>query len=74
MSIKLLKDHLGFKADAFKRFKESSWTFSQEVIDLKVKLSKMAHQTDDLVKENANSKSEAAAFYEHMEKVEEEAI
>nr|POF22774.1 hypothetical protein CFP56_09751 [Quercus suber] len=34
----------------------------------------MAHQTNDLVKENANFKSEVATLYEHIEKVKEEAI
>jgi len=44
------------------------------VIDLKAKLNGMAHQTDDLVKENANLKSEVIALHEHMQKVKEEAI
>ena len=57
-----------------KKFKDSSQTFGQEVIDLKAKLSGRTHQTDELMKENANLKSEAAALHEHMDKVKEEAI
>nr|POF20766.1 hypothetical protein CFP56_76015 [Quercus suber] len=34
----------------------------------------MTHQTNDLVKENANLKFEVAALHEHMEQVREEAI
>ena len=41
-SIKRLKEHLGPKADALKKFKESSWTLGQEVVNLKVKLNGMA--------------------------------
>ena len=44
------------------------------MIDLKAKLSGRTHQTDELMKENANLKSEAAALHEHMDKVKEEAI
>lgn len=44
------------------------------MIDLKAKLSGLTHQTDNLVKENANLKPEMAALHEHMEKVKEEAI
>ena len=44
------------------------------MINLKAKLSRMAHQTNDLVKENANLKSEVATLHEHIEKVKEEAI
>ena len=54
MSIKRLKNHLESKVDNLKKFKDSSRALSQEVIDLKAKLSEMAYQTDDLVKENAN--------------------
>ena len=73
-SIKCLKEHLGSKADALKKFKKSSQTLSQEVVDLKVKLNGMAQQTDDLMKENANLKFEVVALHEHMEKVKEKAI
>lgn len=41
---------------------------------MKAKLSGLTHQTDNLVKENANLKPEMAALHEHMEKVKEEAI
>ena len=44
------------------------------MINLKAKLSRMAHQTNDLVKENANLKSEVATLHEHIEKVKEEVI
>ena len=44
------------------------------MIDLKAKLSGRTHQTDELMKENANLKSEVAALHEHMDKVKEEAI
>ena len=44
------------------------------MINLKAKLSKMTHQTNDLAKENALLKSKVAAFHEHMGKVNEEAI
>ena len=73
-SIKHLKERIGSEADALKKFKESSWTLGQEVIDLKAKLSRMAPQTDDLVKENANLNSEVAVLHEHIEKVKEAAI
>ena len=57
-----------------KKFKESSRTLGQEVIDLKAKLSEMTHQTDDLAKENALLKSKVVALHEHIGKVKEEAI
>lgn len=41
---------------------------------MKAKLSGVAHQTNDLTKENANLKSEVATLHEHMDKVKEEAI
>lgn len=41
--IKCLKERIGFKANVLKKFKESSWTFGQELIDLKAKLSGMTH-------------------------------
>ena len=41
-SIKCLKKCLGSKANALKKFKESSRTLGQEVVDLKVKLNGMA--------------------------------
>lgn len=44
------------------------------MIDLKAKLSKMTHQIDKIVKENANLKSEVAVLHEHMDNVKEEAI
>ena len=37
-------------------------------------MSVMSHKTDNLVKENANLKSNVAALHEHMDKVKEEAI
>ena len=70
-SIKHLLDHLESEVDNLKKFKDSSQAHDQEVIDLKAKLSGMAHQTDNLVKENANLKSEVAVLHEHIEKVEE---
>ena len=51
-----------------------SRTFSQELIDLKAKLSGMTHQTNKLAKENANLKSEVMVLHKHMGKVKEEAI
>ena len=57
-----------------KKFKESSRTLGQEVIDLKAKLSGMTHQTNELAKKNVNLKSEVAALHEHMDKVKEEVI
>ena len=42
-SIKCLKEHIGSKADALKKFKESSQTLGQKVIDLKAKLCGMTH-------------------------------
>ncbi|KAK9988581.1 hypothetical protein SO802_028820 [Lithocarpus litseifolius] len=62
------------KVDNLKKFKDSSRALGQEANDLKAKLSEMAHQTDDLVKQNANLKSEVAVLHEHMEKVKEKAI
>ena len=41
-SIKCLKERLGSKANALKKFKKSSQTLSQDVVDLKVKLNGMA--------------------------------
>nr|POF19162.1 hypothetical protein CFP56_53467 [Quercus suber] len=73
-SIKCLKDHLESEVHNLKKFKDSSQALGQEVIDLKAKLSGMAHQTDNLMKENTNLKSEEAALHEHIEKVKEEAI
>ena len=73
-SIKCLKDHLESEANILKKFKEYSQTCDQEVIDLKAKLSGMTHQTDKLMKENANLKSEMAALHRHMDKVKEKAI
>ena len=66
VSIKLLKERIGSKMDALKKFKESSRTLGQEMVDLKAKLSGMTHQADDLVKENAFLKFEVAALYEHI--------
>ena len=73
-SIKRLKKCIGSEADALKKFKESSRTLGQKVIDLKAQLNEMTHQTDDLAKENALLKSEVAALYKHMGKVNKEAI
>lgn len=73
-SIKCLKGCLEFKADALKKFKKSSQTWGQKVIDLKAKLSGMTHQTDKLMKENANLKFEVAALHKHMDKVKEKVI
>ena len=73
-SIKHLKERIGSKADALKKFKESSQTLGQEVVDLKAKLSGMTHQANDLAKENAFLKSEVATLHEHMGEVKEEAI
>ena len=73
-SVRRLKDHLKSEANALKKFKESSQTLGQEVIDLNAKLSRMTQQIDELVKENANLKSEVAVLHEHMDKVKEEAI
>ena len=72
--VKCLKDHLKSEADTLKKFKGSSRTLGQEVIDLKAKLNGMTHQIDELVKENANLKSKVALLHEHMDKVKEEAI
>ena len=44
------------------------------MIDLKAKLSEMTHQIGELVKENANLKSEVVVLHKHMDKVKEEAI
>ena len=66
VSIKLLKERIGSKMDALKKFKESSRTLGQEMVDLKAKLSGMTHQADDLVKENAFLKFEVAALHEHI--------
>ena len=41
---------------------------------MKAKMSEMSHKIDELVKENANLKSEVAMLHEHMDKVKEEAI
>ena len=57
-----------------KQFKESTWSLSQEVIELKAKLSENAHQIDELMKENGNLKIEVASLHEHMDKIKEEAI
>lgn len=73
-SIKRLKVCIGSKADALKKSKESSRTLGQKVIDLKAKLSWITHQTNDLVKENANLKSKVATLHEHIKKVKEKAI
>ena len=62
------------EADDLKKFKESSRTLGQEVIDLKAKLNGMTHQTNELAKKNVNLKSEVAALHEHMDKVKEEVI
>ena len=45
-SIKYLKDCLESKADNLKKFKDSSQTFGQEVIDLKANLSRMTHKLE----------------------------
>lgn len=74
VSIKRLKKRTGSKANALNKFKESSQTFGQKVIDLKAKLSRMTHQIDNLAKENALLKSEVAALLKHIGKVKEEAI
>ena len=74
MLVKRLKHHLETKSNALRQFKESSWTLSQEVIDLKAKLSGVTHKTDELMKENANLKTEVVALHEHMDKIKEEAI
>ena len=73
-SIKRLKERIGSKVDALKKFKESSRTLSQEVVDLKAKLSGITHQADNLAKENALLKSEVTALHEHVGNVKEEAI
>ncbi|KAK9983150.1 hypothetical protein SO802_032675 [Lithocarpus litseifolius] len=73
-SIKLLKNCLESEGNSLKKFKESSRTLGQEVIELKAKLRRITHQGDELVKENANLKSEVATLYEHMDKVKEKAI
>uniref|UniRef100_A0A7N2LXV5 Uncharacterized protein n=1 Tax=Quercus lobata TaxID=97700 RepID=A0A7N2LXV5_QUELO len=67
-SIMHLKDCLESEANALKKFKESSQTLGQEVIDLKAKLSGMTLQTNELAKENTNLKSEVAVLHEHMDK------
>ena len=72
--IKHLLDHLESEVDNLKKFKDSSRALGQEVIDLKAKLSGMAHQTEDLVKENVNLESKVAIIHEHIEKVKKEAI
>ena len=72
--IKCLKERIGSKVDALKKFKESSRTLGQEVVDLKAKLSGITHQADYLAKENALLKSEVTALHEHVGKVKEEAI
>ena len=59
------------EVDNLKKFKDSSRALGQEVIDLKAKLSGMAHQTEDLVKENINLESKVAIIHEHIEKVKE---
>lgn len=73
-SIKHLKDRLESKANALKKFKESSWTLGQEMIDLKAKLNGTTHQTDKLMKDNANLKSKVVALHEQTNKAKEEAI
>lgn len=73
-SIKRLKYCLGSEANALKKFKKSSWNLGQEAVDLKVKLSAMAQQADELVKENANLKSEVVVLHKYIKKVKEEAI
>ena len=72
--IKCLKEHIGSEVEALKKFKESSHTLGQEVVDLKAKLSGMIHMADDLEKENALLKLEVVALHKHMGKVKEEAI
>ena len=44
------------------------------MIELKAKLGGVTHQTNKLMKENANQKSKVAAVHEHMDKVKKEAI
>ena len=73
-SIKCLKERIVSEADALKKFKESSRTLGQEVVDLKDKLSETTYKADELVKENSFLKSEVAALREHMGKVKEESI
>ena len=74
-AVKIWYQHrLESEADSLKKFKESSWTLGQEVIELKAKLSGVTHQADKLMKENANLKSEVATLHEHMDKVKEKAI
>ena len=73
-SIRRLKDRLESEANALKKFKELSRTLGQEVIDLNAKLSGMTHQTNELVKENANLKFEVVVLHEQMGKVKEKAI
>nr|POE89315.1 hypothetical protein CFP56_77433 [Quercus suber] len=73
-SVKHLKIRLETEANSLKKFKEFCRTLRQEVIELKAKLGGVNHQHDELMKENANLKSEVAALHEHMDKVKEEAI
>ena len=47
-SVKHLKNRLEIEADSLKKFKESSWTFGQEVIELKAKLGEVTYQTNEL--------------------------
>lgn len=72
--MKHLKNCLETKTNYLKKFKESAWTLSQEVIELKAKLGKVINQSNELMKENANLKFEVATLHEHMDKVKEEAI
>ena len=44
------------------------------MIELKAKLSRVTHQTDELMKENANLKIKVVAPHKHMDKIKEEAI
>nr|POE61313.1 hypothetical protein CFP56_51615 [Quercus suber] len=73
-SVKCLKNHLETEADSLKKFKKSAQTLGQEVIELKAKLGGVTHQTDELMKENADLKSKVATVHKHMDKVKEEAI
>nr|POF00811.1 hypothetical protein CFP56_62359 [Quercus suber] len=72
--VKHLRNRLETKSESLKQFKETSLTLGQEMIELKAKLSWVTHQTDELMKENANLKSKVATLHKHMDKVKKEAI
>nr|POF15902.1 hypothetical protein CFP56_17142 [Quercus suber] len=68
-SVKHLKIRLETEANSLKKFKEFGQTLCQEVIELKAKLGRVNHQYDELMKENANLKSEVVALHKHMDKI-----